>query len=172
MIPRPASESGFSLLETVFALGILAVVALGILPLGFIAVSATENQGHLMARTTEYAQDKIEQLQGLAFGDTSSDTRVFPATFNNGSGLAEGGSSNPAAPVALYVDWLDVKGNVLTSVGTAAPDNWYYERVWSIAPVRTNLKLITVTAIVKAASNGGSGIIPQSTLSVLKTSPF
>ena len=73
-------DEGFSLLETVFALGILAIVAMGILPLGLLAVSTTENQGHLMARTTEYAQDKLEQLMVLSFGDSTSDTRVFPAT--------------------------------------------------------------------------------------------
>ena len=75
------SAAGFSLLETVFALGILLVVAVGVLPLGVIAVSTTENQGHLMARSTEYAQDKMEQLLALAYGDSTSDTRVFPATF-------------------------------------------------------------------------------------------
>src|SRR5215510_9687984 len=110
-------DGGFSLLETVFALGILAIVAMGILPLGLLAVSTTENQGHLMARTTEYAQDKLEQLMALSFGDTTSDTRSFPALDAGGTGLTVGGSSDPAAPVALYVDYLDSEGGLVASAG-------------------------------------------------------
>ena len=53
---------GFSLLETMFAMTVLMVVALGMLPLGMRATTTAENEGHLMARTTEYAQDKMEQI--------------------------------------------------------------------------------------------------------------
>src|SRR5262249_27375809 len=80
--PELTTPAGFSLLETVFALSLLLVVSLGLLPLGMIATTTTENQGHLMARTTEYAQDKLEQLLALTYGDLTSDTRVFPATDN------------------------------------------------------------------------------------------
>jgi type II secretory pathway pseudopilin PulG len=95
------AEAGFSILETVFALMILMIVALGLLPLGVIATTTTENQGHLMARTTEYAQDKMEQLLALSYNDSTSDTRVFPATETGGTGLAIGGCSTPATPVEI-----------------------------------------------------------------------
>ena len=85
---RRNGDDGFSILETVIALALLMIVALGLLPLGVIATTNTENQGHLMARTTEYAQDKMEQLLSLSFGDVTSDTRVFPALETGGSGLA------------------------------------------------------------------------------------
>ena len=149
------------------ALGILAVVAAGVLPLGLVAAKATENYGHLNARTTEYAQDKIEQLMALSYGDTATDTRVFPALATGGSGLALGGSTNTAAPVALYVDYLDVDGDLVPGNG-----NWYYMRAWEITQVRANLKQITVISRVNALSMGGPGLLPQSTVSVLKTSPF
>jgi hypothetical protein len=68
-------------------MSILLVVALGILPLGVMAVTATENEGHLVARSTEYSQDKLEQLLGLAYGDATTDTRVFPAAATGGTGL-------------------------------------------------------------------------------------
>jgi len=166
------SERGFTLLETIVSLGILAVVAAGILPLAIVATKTTENQGHLMARTTEYAQDKLEQLLALSYGDSTSDTRVFPATPGGGSGLAVGGSVNQAAPIALYADYLDIDGNVLT--GGNPPANWYYQRIWQVSLVagRTGLKQVSVRAIVRTAAAGGSGLLPQSVVTALKTSPF
>ena len=149
------------------ALGILAIVAAGVLPLGIIAAKSTENFGHLNARTTEYAQDKMEQLMALAYGDVTSDTRLFPAPPAGGSGLAVGGSVDTAAPVATYVDYLNVDGEVIPF-----NPNWYYMRAWQITQVRPNLKRITVISRVNALSLGGPGLVPQSTVSVLKTFPF
>ena len=153
------------------ALCILAVVAAGVLPLGILAAKMSENQGHLSARTAEYAQDKIEQLVALAYGDASTDTRVFPAPNTGGSGLAIGGSINTAAPSALYADYLDVNGNVMAA-GGGPPAGWYYLRAWLITQLRPNLKQITVVARVNALAFGGPGLLPQSTVSLLKTSPF
>jgi len=173
MRARHPGAAGFSILETVFAVAILMIVALGLLPLGVIATTNTENQGHLMARTTEYAQDKMEQLLALKFGDSTSDTRAFPATSTGGTGLAVGGSSNPDGPVAQYVDYLDIDGTLLTSTGNTAPANWFYKRVWKVAFVTgsTTLKQITVTATVKNAI-GGAGRIPRATVTSVKTDPF
>lgn len=172
---RPGAQSarGFSLLETVFALSLLMVVAIGLLPLGVVATTTTENQGHLMARTTEYAQDKMEQLLALSFNDSTSDTRLFPATDTGGTGLAVGGSAVAASPVAKYVDYLDVNGSLLASSGTTAPTNWYYKRVWSVALVSgsTTMKKVTVTAVTKNAV-GSTGRAPTATVSSVKTYPF
>ena len=166
------TDSGFTVLETVIALSILLIVSLGIIPLGIVATTTTENQGHLMARTTEYAQDKVEQLLALAYGDVTSDTRSFPAANTGGTGLTSpGGSSDPAAPVALYVDYLDINGTLIASTGTTAPSGWYYKRVWQIASGGTNLKQVTVTAIVKSAV-GSTGRIPRATVTSIKTYPF
>jgi prepilin-type N-terminal cleavage/methylation domain-containing protein len=169
-------HDGFTLIETMIALCLLLVVATGVLPLGLIAMNSTENQGHLMARTVEYAQDKLEQLMVLSYGDATTDTRVFPAADAGGSGLALGGSANPDAPVALYVDYLDAAGTLVPSAGVAPPAGWYYKRVWAVTlpqPANPTLKQITVTVTVRsgaAAANGGA--IPRATVAVLKTSPF
>lgn len=166
------SERGFSLIETVFALSLLLVVSLGLLPLGIIATSTTENQGHLEARVTEYAQDKLEQLMALSYGDSISDTCVFPATDTGGSGLTVGGSSDPAAPVNLYADYLDLNGTLVAAgVGGAEPADWFYKRAWSVEAASGTLKRITVTAIVRTQV-GQVGRIPRSTVVALKTSPF
>ena len=168
---RHRSEAGLTLIETMFALSLLMIAALGLLPLGIIATTTTENQGHLMARSTEYAQDKLEQLLALSYGDSTSDTRVFPAAKTGGSGLIPGGSFNPAAPVNLYVDYLDPDGGLLATPGGAIPANWYYQRVWQITAVSATLKQITVTATVKNPIGSG-GRIPRATVAAVKTFPF
>lgn len=168
---RLSPDAGSSLLEVVVATSILVVLALGILPLGVIAISTTENEGHLVARSTEYAQDKMEQLLALAYADSTTDTRVFPAAASGGTGLVVGGSNNPSAPVAGYVDYLDSSGNLVTSGSSAPPANWYYKRVWKITNPFTGMKQVTVTAIV-ARKIGGLGRTPQATITSLKTYPF
>ncbi len=170
---RRRSQAGMSLLETLIAVSVLLIASVGILSMGMVAMTTSENQGHRAARTSEYAQDKAEQLLSLAYSDgdsgIGSDTTVFPTAPAGGTGLSLGGSSDPNAPVAGYVDYLDANGNLL---GGGAPAAWFYKRVWQIsAPAGTaNLKQITVTAVTAAAVGGVQA--PGSTVSALKTSPF
>jgi type II secretory pathway pseudopilin PulG len=172
---RGSRQSGMSLLETMIALAILIIATVGILTMGMVATGTTENQGHLAARTSEYAQDKMEQLISLAWGDTTSDTTVLPIG-TSGTGLSAGGSSDPSSPTTNYVDYLDSSGNLLTYTGGTPPTNWFYVRVWQISiPDPTNypnLKQITVTAKVKAQVGAPQGALPQSTLTTLKSNPF
>jgi hypothetical protein len=189
------SQAGTSLIEVSIALAILLIASVGIMGLAAISMVTTENQGHLMARASEYAQDKMEQLISLAFTDcqngspgppTCANTATFPTTPTGGTGLAIGGSSNPAAPAAGYVDYLDFNGNPLP-IGVSAPANWYYIRVWQVstpagAPVFNDLSLgnistlkqITVTTKVRqgvAGPGGGGGLAPQATMTSLMTYP-
>jgi hypothetical protein len=164
------SDSGTTLIETVAALGILAVAVSGLLGMVTLTTKLTEDQGHLAARATEYAQDKMEQLLALKYGDTTSNTAVFPATLAGGTGLNVGGSSDPAAPVTGYVDWLDVSGNLLASAGTTAPAGWFYKRVWQVASPVGNLKQVTVTTIVAFSMSRTQ--LPQATVTALKSFPF
>src|SRR4051794_26816613 len=145
------SQSGMSLLETMVALTILVICSIGIMTMATLAMTTTEDQGHLLARAAEYAQDKMEQLIALSYCDTSTDTTVFPATVGTGTGLGAVatcptsptfllaapttvyGSSDPSAPVTGYVDYLDRSGNQLAlGVGGAAPSAWFYIRVWKV----------------------------------------
>ncbi len=179
------SQAGMSLLETMIALGMLLVVAGGVMGLAAVAVSTTETQGHLAARTAEYGQDKMEQLLSLAFcdgnttGTAGTDTTVFPAVFGAGTGLAgcsdmvngvprAGGGLSTTAPTAGYVDYLDASGNLVVAAA-----NWEYVRVWQITiPAgSTHLKQISVLAQARR-SVGNNGLLPQSTVVALKTFPF
>jgi hypothetical protein len=167
---RLAREDGTTIIEVVISSAILVTLMAGLMSLAGLAISTTENQGHLAARTTEYAQDKMEQLLALSYGDNASDTTVFPAAISGGTGLAVGGSANPATPVTKYVDHLDQSGNLLVTVGTTPPTGWFYQRVWAVSDAGTNLKQITVTATISQGFGGASKAL--SVLTVLKTSPF
>jgi prepilin-type N-terminal cleavage/methylation domain-containing protein len=179
------SQAGMSLLETMIALAILLIVAAGIMGLATTATSTTETQGHLASRTTEYAQDKMEQLLALKFCDgptNGTDTTVFPAVVNaGGTGLAgcnnpggnpptalAGGSLNTATPTNGYVDYLDSSGNLVSSTAT-----WEYIRVWQISVPSGSSGLKQVSVLAQAHfSIGKDGQMPQSTVVALKTFPF
>jgi len=163
------TERGTTLIETVIATSLLLVVMIGLLSMAAVATVYTENHGHLEARTTEYAQDKMEQLLALVYTDTTTDTTTFPALTSGGTGMTIGGSSNTATPVNGYVDWLKQNGDLLGG-GTTPPAEWFYQRVWQVSALSTGVKQITVTATVKSAVGGA--LVPKSTVVALKSSRF
>jgi len=171
MIRRWQDDRGSTLIETAIASAILVVVMTGLLGMAAIATSITENQGHLSARTTEYAVDKMEQLLELTYGDAQSNTTVFPSVNTGGTGLVAGGSSNPDAPVVGYTDYLDQNGNVLCTIVSACtatpPPTWYYKRVWVVTVPSANLKQITVTATVRTSVARAQ--LSKSTVAAYKT---
>lgn len=166
---KKSSQAGVSLIETMIALGLMLVAAAGILTLATIAMSTTETQGHLAARTAEYGQDKMEQLLALPYNDINTDTTQFPAVAGPGTGLTPGGGLNPNAPVAKYSDYVDSSGNPV-----AAAANWAYVRVWQITQVAPNMRQITVLTQVRHSIGQASqtGILPTSTVVCLKANPF
>lgn len=164
---RRNSQAGISLIETMIALGLLLVAAAGIMTMATVAMSTTETQGHLAARTAEYAQDKMEQLLALQYPDSQTDTTVFPSTITGaGTGLSVGGGLDPNAPVVGYSDYVDKSGNPVGAGG-----NWDYVRVWQITQAGANMKQISVLTQVRY-SVGRSGVLPRSTISCLKSFPF
>jgi Tfp pilus assembly protein PilV len=162
------SERGTTLIETLIATMLLLVVTVGLLGMAALATVYTENHGHLEARTTEYAQDKMEQLLALVYTDSTSNTVEFPATTTGGTGMTVGGSADTTAPVNGYVDWLSREGDLLGG-GTTPHVRWFYQRAWQVTQTG-NVKQITVTATVR--SSVGNALVPKSSVAALKSSRF
>lgn len=161
------TQAGVGLIETLIALCLLMIAAAGILTMATVAMSTTETQGHLAARTAEYAQDKMEQLLALRYLDTQTDTTVFPSAITGaGTGLQVGGGLNPIAPVAGYSDYVDASGSPV-----AAGANWQYIRVWQITQAAPNLIQISVLTQVRREI-GQNGVLPRATVTCMKSNPF
>lgn len=169
LIAKLSSERGTTLIETAIACGLLLVVTVGLLGVAALAATFTENHGHLEARTTEYAQDKMEQLLAIAYTDAGTNTVVFPAAPTGGTGLATGGGLDTSAPVAGYVDWLKYDGTLLGG-GSTPPTDWFYQRVWEITSPSSGIKQISVTSTVR--NSVARSILPRSTVVALKASQF
>ena len=114
------------------ACGVLLVTLAGLMSMGTLATMHTENQGHLAPRTTEYAQDKMEQLLALAYGDSTSNTVVFPAASGGGSGLAVGGSSEHGGARQPLRRLARQRRQPARRRRRRAPATWFYERVWQV----------------------------------------
>jgi Tfp pilus assembly protein PilV len=165
------SDCGATLIETVVALLILMIGVMAVLGLLSVAVTQNWNQGDRATRTTEYAQDKMEQLLALNFTDSTSNTALYPTASTGGTGLGGimAGSTTvggvvSGTPVTQYVDYIDSSGNLQASSTGAL-----YIRQWSISTNPSgNLKTITVvTRAVVASVNGGGA--PSTTLVSMKS---
>jgi len=146
---------------------------LGVVPLmSVFGVAVSQNAGYVDAatRTAFNAQDKIEQLMALSFGEATADTTVYPTAAVGGTGLggtmagnSTAGSVDPTAPVAGYVDYLTFQGKLQTNATGAT-----YRRQWSISTDATsNLK--TITVLVTMVSYVGPGRAPSTKLVCMKS---
>jgi len=187
---RARSERGTTLIETMVAVAILLIVIVGLLPVFVVGIQTTNQQADMATRTTEYAQDKMEQLLTLStinltsdgFNDGTTDTTVFPSVTDGSTGCTGSGANTcglggtmaasstvgsvpPAAAVKYFADYLDVNGNLLTS-STGA----YYTRQWKVTTDSTaTLKTITIVATAVQGA-GVKGLAPSSTLVSVKSS--
>jgi hypothetical protein len=167
-------ESGTTLIETMIAVMLLMVMGAGMTAVFGFCTGINKSQGELSTRTTELAQDKMEQLLALSFSDGVSNTTVFPTTASGGTGLGgvmapstTVGGTTKGSPVTNYVDYTDAYGTLLTS-STGA----FFTREWSIStPTGANpANLKTITVVVYASTTaGGPGSAPSSTLVCAKT---
>jgi len=171
-----SSDAGFSLAETMIALGLLATALVTLAQM--FGLSTRSNIG---SRNTTYAavlaEQKIEELRALTWGfdsaglplsDATSNTAVSPETPNGGKGL------DPSPETALqentdgYVDYVDNYGNKVGTGGQQPPEQAVYTRRWSITPLPTNPNntLIIQVLVTKnrnrgAANEGAVARLPE-----------
>jgi type II secretory pathway pseudopilin PulG len=167
--PRRSGESGFSLIETMIATMLLATALVSTAQLMVIAI-----RGNTAAQrstfTTTLAQDKLEQLRGLAWGydelglpinDYTTNLGVNPPT-DNGVGLSPSPGDALASNMTGYVDYLDRSGTVLGGGPTPTVGTVYVRR-WSVEPLPTNPNntlIIQVLAFsVGDRANTGVGVV-------------
>jgi len=156
-----SDDSGLTMVETMIATLILLFGLLAMAQVLAFSIVASKTLGRDATKATAYAHDKMEELTGLNFADTTTNVTVpapFPA---NGAGLLAGGSIPPNAPTANYVDYLDANG-VRTAVG--AP---FYTRQWQIVNDTANLKRIIV--VVTSQKSFKYGTAPTATAVTYKT---
>jgi prepilin-type N-terminal cleavage/methylation domain-containing protein len=159
---------GFSLIEVLVAIGLLAVVSISIAQL-FAVATRSNLQAKGQTSTTLLAVQKMEQMRGLTWGfdqqssnlglpvsDTTTDLSQAEPT-GGGAGLNPSPANTLTTNVAGYVDYLDTNG---TWVGNdeEPPDGAYYVRRWAITPLPTNpnntlVLQVRVTTVAQAAAN-------------------
>lgn len=147
---REHGRRGFSLIETVIALAILAIALAALFPAFLLSIAQNEKQGNIATRGTELSQDKLEGLMALTFTD--------PGLGGVMGANSTVGAVPPTAPVAGYVDYLDQTG-----AASAAPG--FYTRQWRITTDPT-ATLKTITVVVTAQKHEGALGIPPSTILV------
>jgi type II secretory pathway pseudopilin PulG len=142
---RSGGEGGFSLVEVLVAAAILMTGLIAVAQM-FVASTNQNMEARRVTTTAVLAQQKIEQLRGLAWGfdefglpvsDFSSDITVTPPTSGGGVGLQASPPNTLTASTPGYVDYLDAYGAWIGN-GAAPPANAIYVRRWSIDPLPTN----------------------------------
>jgi prepilin-type N-terminal cleavage/methylation domain-containing protein len=130
---------GFTLIEVVVALGVLAGAIVAIAHVTLVAGRAADGSRDTTLATL-LAVEKIEQLRSLSHGlapdgtavdDFQSDVSESPPAPTGGPGLAASPPGTLTTDTAGYVDYLDAEGRWVAG-GNAPPGRAVFARRWSI----------------------------------------
>jgi type II secretory pathway pseudopilin PulG len=169
-------ESGFSLAETMVAVGLLATALVTLAQLFGIST-----RGNITAKNTTYAavlaEQKLEELRALTWGfdsdglpvtDNTTNTAVDPEQPAGGTGLDPSPSTALQENTIGYVDYVDQFGNKVGTGGQTPPDQAIYTRRWSISPLPTNPNntliiqvLVTRHRVRGSADQGAVARLPE-----------
>ena len=141
---------GFSVVESLLAVLIMLVALLSLAQLLGFSIIVNKNQGKDATKATAFTHDKMEELNNLAFTDTTTNLTVNPPYPATGSGLTAGGSISPNAAVANYVDYLDQNGVRMVATGSA------FTRQWRITNETATLKRFDVSVTSNRSFSFGS----------------
>lgn len=157
-------DRGFTLVETLVAMAVLCVGALGGLQL---VATAFEMMGRARAQTlaATAASARLEQLRSLRFEFDQSGLAVTDSTTSlagaqpadGGGGLgAPGGSLD--ANVIGYADFLDPGGGWI-GAGPTPPPGAAFVRRWSIEPADPGGDLVVIQVLVRPLAAGSAGAV-------------
>jgi hypothetical protein len=164
---RSHGQGGFSLIETMVATMLLTSALVTTAQLLAIATRANTNSKRQTFAST-LAQEKMEQLRGLAWGfdelglpvnDFSTNLTLDPAPANGGVGLTPSPGDALASNMIGYVDFLDRNGAAVLAAGNEPPANTYFVRRWSVEPLPTNPNntLILQVMVFSVGDRGNTG---------------
>ncbi len=116
---KPLKNQGFTLVEVLIAIGILAVVVVGLLQLFVYCSSLAEAAGNTTLAISE-AQNKMEEIRNHDFADIATDYasggtpgNAFALTSLNGTGtitLSQAAGSSELIQVQVSVVWQNKNG--------------------------------------------------------------
>jgi type II secretory pathway pseudopilin PulG len=127
--------SGFTLVETLIATGVLVTAIAGLAQLFALSLRFTRDSAQSGAALVA-AQDKLESLRALRFGYDDNgaaltDPRLQPSP-----------PSTLSEDVEAYVEWLDDAGNVVNEAGAS------YARRWRITEIAVDPAVIAIDVCV------------------------
>ena len=152
-------QRGFSLVEVLFALVVLSVAVSSLAHLLTVA-AYTNTRARAATYAAVLAQQKMEQLRGLAYGfdagggavtDVDTDITVQPELPGGGAGLQPSPPGVLAADTAGYVDYVDGKGASLGGAAAVPPPGTAYIRRWSVQPLPTSANTMVLQVLVMRA---------------------
>ena len=172
------AATGFTVLELVIALAVLAVVVLSVAQVTIYTARAVAVARQLTVASL-LAAAKLEQLRSLAWAydvsgsviaDTQTDVTVDPEQSTGGTGLRLSPSDALFRNVAGYCDFLDAGGRSLGG-GTEPPRGTAFVRRWTIAPLGASPDslVIQVRALDREAADRGATSASEATLTSLRT---
>ncbi|MBE3098652.1 MAG: type II secretion system protein [Planctomycetes bacterium] len=165
---RGPGDDGFSLLEVLVAMTIVATALVSVAQLLLVAIGANQ----LARRTTTataLARQRIEQLRSLAWyvdatgarvTDVTSNLTVSPESPAGGLGLLRSSPTTLTESTPGYVDYLDANGT-WTGSGATVPAGAAYIRRWSVVPLADHPDDTLVLQVLVAQPASGSA--PTST---------
>ena len=139
--PIPALH-GFSLIEVVVAMSLLATALASVAQLLAVASRANATARDVTLASV-LAQQKLEQLRALAWGfdstelrlsDLTTDLSVDPPNLGGGVGLGASPADTLSENVTGFVDYLNASGAWI-GTGAMPPSGTVYVRRWSVEPL-------------------------------------